>query len=52
MNKLTKFQVTRFVNSVRFVFINLHIDYSSVRLAIASKENCKSLKTEVRPNTF
>ena len=41
MNKLTKFHMTRFANSVRFAFINLHIDYSAVRLAsvnvIASK---------------
>ena len=37
--------MTRFANSVRFVFINLRIDYSAVRLAlvnvIASKENSK-----------
>ena len=36
MNKLTKFQMTRFANSVRFAFINLHIDYSAVRLALVN----------------
>ena len=40
--------MTRFANSVRFVFINLRIDYSAVRLAlvnvIASKENSKAVK--------
>ena len=48
MKKLTNFQMTRFANSVRFVFINLRIDYSAVRLAlvnvIASKENSKAVK--------
>ena len=48
MNKLTKFQMRRFANSVRFAFINLHIDYSAVRLAlvnaIASKENSSAVK--------
>ena len=48
MNKLTKSQMTRFANSVRFVFINLHIDYSAVRLelvnVIASKENSGAVK--------
>ena len=48
MNKLTKFQMKRFANSVRFVFFNLHIDYSAVRLAlvnvIASKENSSAVK--------
>ena len=43
MKKLTNTQMTRFANSVRFVFIKLRIDYSAVRLAlmneIASKEN-------------
>ena len=40
--------MTRFSNSVRFVFINLRIDYSAVRLAlvnvIASKENGSAVK--------
>ena len=36
MKKLTNFQMTRFANSVRFVFINLRIDYSVVRLALVS----------------
>ena len=40
--------MTRFANSVRFVFINLRIDYSAVRLAlvnvIASKENSSAVK--------
>ena len=48
MKKLTNFQMTRFANSVRFVFINLRIDYSAVRLAlvnvIASKENSSAVK--------
>ena len=48
MNKLTKSQMTRFANSVRFVFINLHIDYSAVRLELvnvtASKENSGAFK--------
>ena len=48
MNKLTEFQMTRFANNVRFVFINLHIDYSAVRLALVnvidSKENGSAFK--------
>ena len=36
MKKLTNFQMTRFANSVRFVFINLRIDYSAVRLALVN----------------
>ena len=40
--------MTRFANSVRFVFINLHIDYSAVQLAlvnvIANKENSSVVK--------
>ena len=48
MKKLTNFQMTRFANSVCFVFINLRIDYSAVRLAlvnvIASKENSSAVK--------
>ena len=48
MNKLTKFQMTRFASSVRFVCINFHVDYSAVRLAlvnvIASKENSSAVK--------
>ena len=48
MNKLTKFQMTIFASSVRFVFINFHVDYSAVRLAlvnvIASKENSSAVK--------
>ena len=48
MKKLTNFQMTRFANSVRLVFINLGIDYSALRLAlmnvIASKENSSAVK--------
>ena len=48
IKRLTNFQMTRFANSVRFVFINLRIDYSAVRLAlvnvIASKENSSAVK--------
>ena len=48
MKKLTSFQMTRFADSVRFVFINLRIDYSAARLAlvnvIASKENSSAVK--------
>ena len=48
MKKLTNFQMTRFANSVCFVFINLRIDYSAVGLAlvnvIASKENRSAVK--------
>ena len=40
--------MTRFANSVCFVFINLSIDYSTVRLAlvnvIANKENSSAVK--------
>ena len=43
MNKLTNFQMTRFANSVHFVFLNLRNDYLAVQLAlvylIACKEN-------------
>ena len=46
MKKLRNFQMTRFTNNVRFVFINLCVDYSAVRLAlvnlIASEENISS----------
>ena len=48
IKRLTNFQMTRFANSVRFVFINLHIDYSAVQLAlvnvIANKENSSVVK--------
>ena len=48
MKKLTNFQMIRFANSVRFVFINLRIDSPAVRLAlvngIASKENSSAVK--------
>ena len=48
MKKLTNFQMTRFANSVRFIFINLRIDFSAVRLAlvnvIASKESSSAAK--------
>ena len=48
MKKLSKFRVKTFANSVRFVFINLRIGYSAVRLAlvnvIASKENSSAVK--------
>ena len=43
MKSLTNFQTTRFANSVRFVFINLRIDYAALRQsltnAIVNKEN-------------
>ena len=48
MKKLTNFQMTRFPNSVHFVFISLRIDYSAVRLAlvnvISSKVNSSAVK--------
>ena len=48
MKKLTNFQMTRFANSVRFVFINLRADYSAVRQSlvnlIAAKENSSVAK--------
>ena len=48
MKKLTNFQMTRFANNVRFVFINSRINYSAVRLAlvnvIASKEDSSAVK--------
>ena len=48
MKKLKKFQMTRFTNSVCFLFINLRTDYSAVRLVlvnvIASKENSGAVK--------
>ena len=36
MKKLTNFQMTRCAYSVRFVFINLRIDYSAVRLTLVN----------------
>ena len=43
LKNLTNFQTTRFSNSVRFVFINLRLDYpavkESVKNVIAIKEN-------------
>ena len=40
--------MTRFANSVLFVFVNLHVDYSAVRLVLvnltASKENNNAVK--------
>ena len=48
MKKLTNFQMTRFANSVHFVFISLRIDYSAVRLAlvnvISSEVNSSAVK--------
>ena len=48
MKKLTNFQMTRFANSVRFVFVNLRVDSSAVQLAllniIASKESSSAVK--------
>ena len=48
MKKLTNFQMTRFASSVRFLLINLHIDYSAVQLAlvnvIANKEDSSAVK--------
>ena len=52
MKKLTNLQMTRSANSVRFVFINLHVDYSAVRLAlvnpIASKKKCSAAKGRIK----
>ena len=43
-----KLQMTRSANSVRFVFINLRIDYSAARLElvnpVTSKENSSAVK--------
>ena len=48
MKKLTNFQMTRFANSVRFVFINIRNDYKALRQAlceiISSKENSSNAK--------
>ena len=48
MKKLTNFQMTRFANSVRFVFINLRADYSAIRQSLAdlitTKENSSNAK--------
>ena len=42
------FQMTRFANIARFVFVNLRVDYSTLRLAlvslIASKEKSSVIK--------
>ena len=48
MKKLTNFQMTRFANSVRFVFINIRNDYKALRQALceitSSKENSSIAK--------
>ena len=48
IKKLRKFQKKRFSDSVCFVFINVHVDYSAVRLSlvnvIASQENSSNIK--------
>ena len=48
MKKLANFQMTRFANRVRFLFINLRIDYLAVQLAlvniIANKEDNSAVK--------
>ena len=48
MKKLTNFQMTKFVNSVRFLFINLRIDYSAIQLVlvnvIANKDDSSAVK--------
>lgn len=48
MKQLTNFQMTRFANSVRFVFINIRIDYKAVRKSLSdvvhSKENSSNSK--------
>ena len=48
LKKLKNFQMTRLTKLVFFVFINLHTDYSAVRLAsvnvIASKKNRSAVK--------
>ena len=46
--QLTNFQMTRFANSVRFVFINIREDYQAVRQSlcdiVSSKENSANAK--------
>ena len=48
MKKLANFQMTRFANRVRFLFINLRIDYLAVQLAlvniIPNKEDSSAVK--------
>ena len=43
MKQLTNFQMTRFANSIRFVFMNIRVDYQAVRQSlydiVSSKEN-------------
>ena len=53
IKKPTNFQMTRFANSVPFIFVNLHVDYSAVRLALVnltvSKENNNVVKDRSKP---
>ena len=48
MKKLKKFNMTRFVNTVHFVFVICQVEYSVVRLALVnltvSKKNNSALK--------
>ena len=41
MKKLTNFQMTRFANSVRFVFLNIRVDYKAVRQSLSNVVNSK-----------
>ena len=47
MNKLTNFQMTRFANSVHFVFLNLRNDYLAVQLALVYLIACKENRSRV-----
>ena len=48
MKKLKKFKMTRFVNTVHFIFVICRVEYSVVRLALVnltvSKKNNSALK--------
>ena len=48
MKELTNFQMTRFANSVRFVFMNLRIVYSAVQIALANVKARKKNKSAVK----
>ena len=52
MKKLTNFQMTRFANSVCFVFMNIRVDYEAVRQSlsdvIVSKESSSNSKDRAK----
>ena len=52
MKKVTNFQMTRFANSVRFVFMNIRVDYEAVRQSlsdvIVSKESSSNSKDKAK----